>query len=89
MAFFKNGKYAGQSFERVASEDRRYSAWALREQEEGGGKLSRNLASFFVKFIKDRHGGVMSIGKHRGLYRCAGLNEHPRPPLRTMKFIRS
>jgi len=86
MAFFKNGKHAGQSFERVAAEDRRYSAWALREQEECGGKLSRNLAAF-VKFIKERHGGVLSIGKHRGLYRCAGLNEHPRRPPRTMHSI--
>ena len=70
MAFIKNGKYAGQSFERIAAEDRRYCAWALREEREGG-QLSRNLAGF-VKFVKERHGGVMTIGKHRGLYRRAG-----------------
>ena len=39
MAFFKNGKHAGQSFERVAAEDRRYSAWALQEQREGGSQF--------------------------------------------------
>ena len=70
MAFFKNGKYAGQSFEKIASDDRGYSAWALREERDGGGQLSRNLAGF-VKYVKQRHGGVMTIGKHRGLYRQA------------------
>ncbi len=58
MAFFQAGKYAGKSFERIAADDRRYSAWALREEREGG-QLSRNLAGF-VKFIKERHGGVMT-----------------------------
>ena len=72
MAFFKNGKYAGQSFERIAADDRRYSAWALREEREGG-QLSRNLAAF-VKYVKGHHGGLMSLGKHRGLYRRAGYN---------------
>ena len=62
IAFFKNGKYAGQSFETIA--------WALREEREGG-QLSRNLAGF-VKHVKERHGGVMTIGKHRVEYRQAG-----------------
>ena len=83
MAFFKNGKYAGQSFETIAAEDRRYSAWALREEREGG-QLSRNLAGF-VKHVKERHGGVMTIGKHRGQYRQAGhyryrYRSHPQSP---------
>jgi hypothetical protein len=87
MAFFKNGKYAGQSFETIAAEDRRYSAWALREEREGG-QLSRNLAGF-VKHVKERHGGVMTIGKHRGQYRQAGhyryrYRSHPQSPLSIM-----
>ncbi len=72
MALFKNGKYAGQSFEKIAADDRGYSASALREERDGGGQLSRNLAGF-VKYVKQRHGGVMTIGKHRGLYR-QGIN---------------
>ena len=59
MAFFQAGKHAGQSFEQIAADDRRYSAWA--------GQLSRNLAAF-VKYVKKRHGGVVGVGKHRGLY---------------------
>ena len=66
MAFFQAGKHAGQSFEQIAADDRRYSAWALREQREGA-QLSRNLAAF-VKYVKKRHGGVVGVGKHRGLY---------------------
>ena len=77
MAFFKAGKHVGQSFERVAADDRRYGAWALREEREGG-QLSRNLAGF-VKYIKARHGGVMTVGKHRGLY-LAGSNEYQSSP---------
>ena len=53
MAFFKNGKYAGKPFEKVVRDDRRYSAWALREEREGS-QLSRNLAGF-VKYVKERH----------------------------------
>ena len=67
MAFFKNGKYAWQPFERVVADDRRYSAWALRERREGS-QLSRNLAGF-VKYVKESHDGVMTVRKHQGLYR--------------------
>ena len=65
MSFFKYGKYIGQCFEKVAREDRSYSAWALREEQ--GSHLSRNLANF-VKYVKEKHGGVVRAGKHRGVY---------------------
>ena len=79
MAFVKNGKYAGKPFERVVRDDRRYSAWALREEREGS-QLSRNLAGF-VKYVKQRHGGVMTVGKHRGLYRRGGCNSKIARPI--------
>jgi hypothetical protein len=75
MAFFLAGKYTGHSFQKVATEDPRYSAWALRlEREEG--KLSRNLAAF-AKYVRELHGGVMTIGKHRGLYFDELLSKDP------------
>ena len=55
--------------------DKRYSAWALREEREGG-QLSRNLAGF-VKHVKERHGGVMGIGKYRGHYFDELLKNEP------------
>jgi hypothetical protein len=76
MAFFLAGKHAGHSFQKIAAEDRRYSAWALRLEREDGGKLSRNLAAF-VKYVRALHGGVMSIGKHRGLYFNELLSNDP------------
>ena len=65
-SIFKQGKFVGQTFEKIAQEDRQYAAWAIREQRVTG-QLSRNLAGF-AQYVKEAHGGVMAVGKHKGLY---------------------
>ena len=54
------GKYRGAAFEEVAQRDRSYCAWVLREHPPG-------LKNFY-KYLVERHGGLLHIGKHKGKY---------------------
>ena len=67
------GKHLGKSFADVAL-DRSYVNWAFRESENGD--LSSNLASF-VQYVKDEHGGLLTVGKHKGKYFTEALEEDP------------
>ena len=62
----KYGKYCGQQFEDVVRNDAGYAAWVLREQR-GGHQLSRNYSNF-AKYIRDRHGGIMPVGRFKGQF---------------------
>ena len=61
----KYGKHCGEQFEDVVRLDTSYCGWVLREQREG--QLSRNYASF-AKYIRNRYGGVMSVGRFKGQF---------------------
>ena len=61
----KYGKYCGQPFEDVVRLDPGYAAWVLREQRRG--QLSRNYSNF-AKFIRDRYGGIMPVGRFKGQF---------------------
>ena len=68
------GKYVGRTFEYVAREDRSYVEWALRE--ERSGELSTNLAAF-VGYVKHAYGGILTVGKHKGLYFTELMEKDP------------
>ena len=72
---FRRGKFIGETYEDVAQKDRQYAAWAIREQR-AAGRLPRSLARF-VQYVSDVHGGVMSVGKHKGLYFDELLRDEP------------
>ena len=71
------GKHAGRPFGDVAATDPWYCAWVLREKADGT-KLSRDLGSF-AKYIQDVHGGVLEVGKHRGMGHADGRISQRRP----------
>ena len=56
----------GAPFEKVAAEDRQYCAWVLREERESD-QLSRNLKAF-ARYLRQQHGGLMTVGKHAGKF---------------------
>ena len=58
----KLGKHRGHSFADVASRDRSYCAWILREKD-----LPQGFKKFRAHLI-DTHGGVVPVGKHRGQF---------------------
>ncbi len=65
------GKYAGRSFEEVASFDRNYCAWILRE-----AALPRSLKTF-QNHLARRHGGIMACGKHKGKFFDEVIRDEP------------
>ena len=71
----KCGKHTGAPYEQVAAEDRKYCAWVLREERESN-QLSRNMKAF-AQYLKQQHGGLMTVGKHAGKFFGELLNEDP------------
>ena len=62
VRMLKLGKHRGHSFADVASRDRSYCAWILREKD-----LPQGFKKFRAHLI-DTHGGVVPVGKHRGQF---------------------
>ena len=60
QGMLKLGKHLGKSFEEVASHDRSYCAWVLREKI-----LVAGLRKFRAHLLST-HGGFVRIGKHKG-----------------------
>ena len=71
----KYGKHTGAPYEKVAAEDRKYCAWILREERESN-QLSRNMKSF-AQYLKQQHGGLMTVGKHAGKFFDELLRDDP------------
>ncbi len=69
------GKHCGRQIHEVAATDPWYCAWVVRERAEGK-KLPRDLNAL-AKFIEHEHGGVMQVGKHRGKFFNAILQDDP------------
>ena len=70
------GKYMGHSFEHVAAEDRDYYAWILRASDDGK-RLPRDLTSF-NNFLREHHGGVLSVGKNKAKFFDEVARDDPR-----------
>ena len=79
----KYGKYCGQQFEDVVRLDAGYCAWVLREQREG--QLSRNYVNF-AKHIRDRYGGIMSVGRFKGKFYNVIIKDDEYPEIRNQKL---
>ena len=62
VRMLKLGKHRGHSFADVASRDRSYCAWILREKD-----LPQGFKKFRAHLI-DTHGGVVPVGKYRGQF---------------------
>jgi hypothetical protein len=65
------GKHRGQRYEEVATADRGYCAWILREKA-----LPQGFSSFY-KYLFNVHGGIMHVGKHKGRFFDEVLTEAP------------
>jgi len=68
------GKHRGATFEQAA-EDRGYCAWVLRETADGKW-LPRDLRAF-CDYLRDKHGGVLCIGKHKNRFFDEVLTDDP------------
>ena len=68
------GKHRDCTFAQVA-EDRGYCAWVLRVTADGK-RLPRDLRAF-CNYIKDRHGGVLCVGKHKHRFFDEVLKDDP------------
>ena len=62
----KYGKHMGAPYEKVVAEDRQYCAWVLREEQEN--KQLRRSMKAFAQYLKQQHGGLMTVGKHAGKF---------------------
>ena len=70
----KQGKHIGRTFEEVCQTDRPYIDWVFREEKSG--ELSPNLAAL-VAYVRQKYGGLMTLGKHRGRYFSELLEQDP------------
>ena len=71
----KHGKHSGAPYQQVAAEDRKYCAWVLREERESN-QLSHNMKAF-ATYLKQQHGGLMTVGKHAGKFFNELMKEDP------------
>ena len=71
----KHGKHSGAPYQKVAAEDRKYCAWVLREERESN-QLSHNMKAF-ATYLKQQHGGLMTVGKHAGKFFDELMKEDP------------
>lgn len=61
----EHGKYAGTLFQDVAAQDKSYCFWVLKECRSA--ETTPNLRAF-AQYIRQEHGGVLLVGKHRGSF---------------------
>ena len=69
------GKFRGHTHEHVKKQDRGYCAWVLRAQREKQ-LLTRDLRKF-ADHLKKQHGGVLTVGSHKGKFFDEVLAKHP------------
>jgi len=74
IAMLRRGKHHGSTFEQAA-EDRGYCAWVLRATADGK-RLPQDLRSF-SNYIKDKHGGILYVGKHKNRFFDEVLRDDP------------
>jgi len=69
------GKFRGHTHEHVKKQDRGYCAWVLRAQREKQ-LLTRDLRKF-ADHLQKQHGGVLTVGSHKGKFFDEVLAKHP------------
>ena len=69
------GKFKGQTHEHVKKLDKGYCAWVLRAQREKQ-PLPRDLRKF-ADHLATQHGGVLTVGIHKGTFFDEVLVKHP------------
>ena len=68
----RHGKYKGMlTFEQLAACDKDYVSWCLRSET-----LPLSLKQF-ARWVKQEHGGMLSVGKYKNLYFNDVLEHHP------------
>ena len=68
----RHGKYKGMfTFEQLAACDKDYVSWCLRSES-----LPLSLKQF-ARWVKQEHGGMLSVGKYKNLYFNEVLEHHP------------
>ena len=68
----RHGKYKGAlTFEQLAACDKDYAAWCLRS-----GSLPASLKQF-ARWLKQEHGGILSVGKYKNMFFNDVLEQHP------------
>ena len=69
------GKFKGHTHEHVKKLDKGYCAWVLRAQREKQ-PLPRDLRKF-ADHLKTQHGGILTVGIHKGTFFDEVLAKHP------------
>ena len=68
----RHGKYKGMlTFEQLAACDKDYVSWCLRSES-----LPLSLKQF-ARWVKQEHGGILSVGKYKHMYFNDVLEHHP------------
>jgi len=63
----RSGKFRGHTHEHVKKQDKGYCAWVLRARREKQTQLPRDLRKF-ADHLKTQHGGVLTVGVHKGKF---------------------
>ena len=68
----RHGKYKGMfTFEQLAACDKDYVSWCLRSES-----LPPSLKQF-ARWVKQVHGGILSVGKFKNMYLNDVFEHHP------------
>ena len=68
----RHGKYKGMlTFEQLAACDKDYVSWCLRSET-----LPLSLKQF-ARWVKQEHGGMLSVGKYKNMYFNEVIEHHP------------
>ena len=70
LAMFTFGKHSGRTFGEVAVLDRGYCMWVLQKAEAA-------LLCEFAQFLRHTRGGMLSFGRHCGLWYTEVIDEYP------------
>jgi hypothetical protein len=70
----RSGKYRGHTYEHVKDLDRPYCGWVLDANVETS--LPRDMR-VFARHIEREHGGVLRLGRHKGMWFRDAWKTHP------------
>ena len=68
-----HGKHRGCTFADVAANEKGYASWVLRTDTQS---LPTSL-QMFQDYLTNSHGGILTVGKHKGKYFVDVLENDP------------